>query len=338
MLQGIRLETVNPRRSLNTIFESLRLCNFRFHPASSSNSRTTSDANHSNPHPATMPSPAFVFTAANSLLTTSRSAWTPSTVRASPRPAHVHTRRVRVSMMDEPATASTSTSMPTNNNDSAPKTDATETAKTDSDPMSPPTLDTTVFSDFVDSAQAKLDDLQQQMQDVDVDEVVANTTQAGKGLVDNLLAGDWLNRGELYGALQLVLVVFLLRAPSLIDGVVSLCTGPLLLLFGAVVSGKGVVDLGLKQMSIWPAPVPDASLKTEGVYEIVRHPIYSGLLLASIGFAVATGSPARMAITVGMAVLLVKKIEVEEQFLIDAYPDYSDYVEDVPYKILPKIF
>lgn len=221
--------------------------------------------------------------------------------------------------------------------DSATNSTSTETVEPEV-ARDAPSMDTTVFSDFVDNAQAKIDDLQQQIQDIDVDDVIEQSTEAGKGLIDNLLAGDWLNRGELYGGAQLLLVIFLLRGPAFLDGLIGLVAGPLLVLLGGVVSGKGLNDLGSKQLSIWPAPVPGAELKTEGVYEVVRHPIYSGLLLASIGFAVSTGSPSRLALTAALGFLLTKKIQVEEEFLLDAYPGYEDYMLDVPFKILPKFF
>lgn len=201
-----------------------------------------------------------------------------------------------------------------------------------------PSFDTEVFSNFVDSATAKIEDFQQQIQEVDTEQLVGDVKDASMGLVDNLLAGDWLNRGELYGAIQLIFVILLLRGPGLLDGLVSFVTGPALLLLGATVSGKALFDLGRKQLSIWPAPVPNGQLKTEGLYDVVRHPIYSGLILASAGFAVATGSPARLALSIAMTAFLMKKIEVEEKFLTEAYPEYEDYIENVPDKILPKIF
>ena len=200
-----------------------------------------------------------------------------------------------------------------------------------------PSLDTEVFSNFVDSATEKIESMQQSLQDIDSEQLAEDTKENFKGLIDNLLAGDWLNRGELYGAIQLLFVFLLLRGPGALDGLVSFITGPVLLVTGAVISGKSLLDLGRKQISIWPAPVPDGELKTEGLYSYVRHPVYSGLILASAGYAVATGSPSRLAITAAMAVFLLKKIDVEEEFLRDAYPDYDDYATKVTSKILPTI-
>lgn len=201
-----------------------------------------------------------------------------------------------------------------------------------------PSFDTEVFSKFVDSAQEKVDELQQQFQEIDTDVLLADAKETSTGLIDNILAGDWLNRGELYGAIQLVFVILLLRSPGALDGLVSFLCGPLILFAGAFVSGKSLWDLGKKQLCIWPAPVPNGELQTDGLYEYVRHPMYSGLILVSAGWAVSTGSPARLALTVAFAAFLSKKIDVEEAFLVDAYPDYKSYCEKVASKILPGIF
>lgn len=201
-----------------------------------------------------------------------------------------------------------------------------------------PSFDTDVFSNFVDNAQAKIDELKDKITNTDYDELLDNSKTTAMGLVDNALAGDWLNRGELYGAIQVVFVLLLLRGPGGLDGLVQFVFGPLLLLIGGVTSGKALWDLGAKQLSIWPSPVPGGELRSEGAYGYVRHPMYSGLILASAGFSVATGSPARLAITVAFAAFLIKKIEIEEKYLSETYPDYDSYCEEVSSKILPGIF
>eukprot|EP00171_Calliarthron_tuberculosum_P014316 IDg14316t1 len=72
-----------------------------------------------------------------------------------------------------------------------------------------PSFDTSVFTDFVDSAQEKVDDLVSRAQEVNPEELVDETKTSAFALIDNFLAGDWLNRGELYGAVQLVFVLLL---------------------------------------------------------------------------------------------------------------------------------
>lgn len=201
-----------------------------------------------------------------------------------------------------------------------------------------PSFDTTVFSDFVDTAQAKIDDLQSQISEIDTQAVVEDVKSASIGLVDNVIAGDWLNRGELYGAVQLLFVILLLRSPGFLDSLIGFAIGPLTLVAGAVISGKALFDLGRKQLSIWPAPVPGAELRTDGLYKYVRHPVYAGLLLASLGYSAATGSPERFALTIALGLFLSKKISIEEQYLMESYPEYANYQKDVPHKLVPRIW
>jgi protein-S-isoprenylcysteine O-methyltransferase Ste14 len=202
----------------------------------------------------------------------------------------------------------------------------------------PPSFDTTVFSDFVENAQARIDEMQGQIADVDTEALAADVKTASVGLVDNLIAGDWLNRGELYGAVQLLFVVLLLRSPGLLDSLVGFFVGPVTLAAGALISAKAAYDLGRKQLSLWPAPVPGSELRTGGLYDTVRHPVYAGLVLASLGYAAATGSPERLALTIALAAFLTKKIAVEEEYLVDAYPEYESYRDSVPYRLIPRIW
>lgn len=194
-------------------------------------------------------------------------------------------------------------------------------------------------SDWVDQFDAKLTAVKQKVADVDTDEIKGETSAAAKSLVDNFLAGDWLNRGELWGALQVAFVYMMLKDPGNLDVVVSFFVGPVVLFAGAALSLKGAWDLGRKQISLWPAPVPEGTLRTDGIYAYIRHPLYAGLLLASFGYASATMSAERFALTFALMYALKNKVEVEEKFLEDVYGDeFDDYVEATPYKFIPKIY
>lgn len=231
-----------------------------------------------------------------------------------------------------------------------PKMNNTKSGETSRDSSSDfgfeaPTFDKTAFSDFVDMAQVRSKELQvkamevrDKVSEIDPLAVGEDAKTAGLGLIDNVIAGDWLNRGELYGAVQLLFVVLLLRSPGFLDTFIAFLVGPVTLLAGAFVSGKAVYDLGRKQLSIWPAPVPGAELKTGGIYQYVRHPVYAGLVLASLGYAAATGSAERLALAIALGAFLTKKIDVEEDFLMDAYPDYESYQKEVPFKIVPRVW
>ena len=79
----------------------------------------------------------------------------------------------------------------------------------------------------------------------------------------------------------------------------------------------------------WDAMVvlkEDHKLVRTGPYAIVRHPIYSGFMLATLGTAIAHGQVGRLA---GVALIVIAwgyKARVEETFLMQRFgPEYEDY-------------
>jgi protein-S-isoprenylcysteine O-methyltransferase Ste14 len=67
------------------------------------------------------------------------------------------------------------------------------------------------------------------------------------------------------------------------------------------------------------------TLVRSGPYSVVRHPIYSGLLLAAIGSALVTG-PGWLVVVIGAGAYFVVSLRVEETDMASAFPDqYPEY-------------
>ncbi|WP_448631027.1 methyltransferase family protein [Cellulomonas soli] len=79
-----------------------------------------------------------------------------------------------------------------------------------------------------------------------------------------------------------------------------------------------------------PLPNRHAVLRTGGLYRLVRHPIYSGLLLAAGAFAVWSGGVPRAAAFVGLVLLLHVKARWEEARLAQAFSGYRAYAARTP--------
>lgn len=75
---------------------------------------------------------------------------------------------------------------------------------------------------------------------------------------------------------------------------------------------------------------------TGGLYGIVRHPAYAGMLLAHIGFACFFAGPVSAAALLLLAMAVVWRIRVEESALWDV-PGYARYAAGTP-RVLPKVW
>jgi protein-S-isoprenylcysteine O-methyltransferase Ste14 len=93
---------------------------------------------------------------------------------------------------------------------------------------------------------------------------------------------------------------------------------------GFWLAARGVRDLR-DALTPLPHPLATASLVETGVYRLVRHPIYGGLVILALGWGLVTASVAAI---IGAAVLLVffrLKSGLEEVWLSQRYPDYAAY-------------
>jgi protein-S-isoprenylcysteine O-methyltransferase Ste14 len=67
------------------------------------------------------------------------------------------------------------------------------------------------------------------------------------------------------------------------------------------------------------------TLVRSGPYSVVRHPIYSGLLLAAVGSALVAG-PGWLVVVIGAGAYFVVSLRVEETDMASAFPEqYPEY-------------
>lgn len=69
----------------------------------------------------------------------------------------------------------------------------------------------------------------------------------------------------------------------------------------------------------------DHALIRTGPYRIVRHPIYTGLLLALIGTAAAIDEWRVVVAVICALIGFLRKIQVEEKRMRENFPEYSRY-------------
>ena len=110
---------------------------------------------------------------------------------------------------------------------------------------------------------------------------------------------------------------------------------------GIVLSLIGVAFAGWSARTLGPAltpepePLPEARLVERGPYRIVRHPIYTGVVLALSGWTLAW-SNWMLALFVGvvLAGFLEAKAAEEERWLHARFPGYADFARRVRRRVV----
>ncbi len=102
----------------------------------------------------------------------------------------------------------------------------------------------------------------------------------------------------------------------------------------ALIGGSGLVMLREKLTAL-PAPMDGAVFHDRGPYALVRHPIYSGVILGFVGLAVKGGNPLALVLAFTLIPFFYAKTSYEEQLLRARFPEYSDYQERVRWRVLP---
>lgn len=107
-------------------------------------------------------------------------------------------------------------------------------------------------------------------------------------------------------------------------------------LIGVIFCGKGLLDLG-KNLTPLPYPKTEGELVTTGIYQWVRHPLYSGLIFAAFGWTIFQGSLSHLILTLIWLVFFDIKARREEAWLTEKYPQYADYQKQVK-KLIPGVY
>lgn len=107
-------------------------------------------------------------------------------------------------------------------------------------------------------------------------------------------------------------------------------------LVGSVFLLKGLLDLG---GSLTPLPYPreDGQLVKSGVYTLVRHPVYSGVIFITVAVAVLFLSLSHALGAIVCLLFFNAKANREEIWLQQKYLDYADYQARVK-KLIPWLY
>ncbi len=140
-------------------------------------------------------------------------------------------------------------------------------------------------------------------------------------------------------SLVLVFIQFAALALILLTGpLFPAALFPLLVeLAGLALGGWAVLAQGIGNFGVTPDPVAGAHLVTRGPYALIRHPMYSALLLTTLPLVLAAFSPLRAAFWLVLLADFIVKLNYEEQLLTKKFKGYAQYKKHT-YRLIPFVY
>ena len=118
---------------------------------------------------------------------------------------------------------------------------------------------------------------------------------------------------------------------------IAYAVGGALILVGFALLAAGGLGLG-RALTPFPAPRGDTELQTDGVYRLVRHPMYGGGILIALGWSAIFATIVGLALTVVLGVFAELKARREESWLKEAHPGYAQYRERTRHQFIPFVW
>ncbi len=150
------------------------------------------------------------------------------------------------------------------------------------------------------------------------------------------------DRGEIYVFIQAILLIALFFGP------VDLLGKPAVIYYPLWLIGRAFFYLGLG-IALWAAislgpnltPMPKPKHNGEfiqtGLYKVVRHPIYFGVILLGFGWAATVQSWYTLAVAIALLIFFEIKSRKEEEWLLEKFPNYKAYQQNTK-KLIPLIY
>jgi protein-S-isoprenylcysteine O-methyltransferase Ste14 len=107
---------------------------------------------------------------------------------------------------------------------------------------------------------------------------------------------------------------------------------------GLIIRWIAILQLG-NSFTVDVAITHAAKLKTDGIYERIRHPSYSGMLLVLVGFSVEMYSfYSFLVLVLPVFIAVLYRIDIEEKVLINEFGNsYLEYKAETK-KLIPSVF
>ena len=138
------------------------------------------------------------------------------------------------------------------------------------------------------------------------------------------------------GLLLLAVVLLAVRFRSEGCYPVAVICGGILLSIGTGVALAGTIALG-RNITPFPKPPEKAQLVRRGIFSLIRHPIYTGVMFASLGWALVWQSWPTLLMALVLILFFDAKARREEEWLREKFSEYGEYEKCVK-RFIPRIY
>lgn len=154
------------------------------------------------------------------------------------------------------------------------------------------------------------------------------------------MSNGFVQRGGLWvlGQFILMLAVAILGMSRRTETrILAMFVGGLFFLGASALCGiAGMAALGRK-LTPFPKPTAQAELVQNGIYSLIRHPLYAAVFCAAAGWSLIRQSWLALAASLVLAVFFDAKARREERWLRQQFPNYDRYAQRVR-RFIPWIY
>ena len=111
----------------------------------------------------------------------------------------------------------------------------------------------------------------------------------------------------------------------------------LILGFAGFLAFWAIYVMKIGNFNVVPYPVENGVMVSRGPYKLIRHPMYTSILLSAIALLSGQFDYYKLIIALVLAINLIVKMIFEEGLLIRHYPGYKDYMSKTK-RVLPFVW
>lgn len=108
-------------------------------------------------------------------------------------------------------------------------------------------------------------------------------------------------------------------------------------LAGGLLAAWAIAVIGPRNVRATPEPDSKTRLVMHGPYRMLRHPMYTSLLLATLALILTHATPLRLGAAMLLLLDLLVKLRYEERLLAARFPEYAGYSART-WRLLPYVY